>query len=260
MFTTMRRASMALALVFACSTGVHAQSTTQGAIGGTVFDTTNAIIPNASIVIRNNGTNAELKLTSDDAGYFKAAQLPPGTYTVTISAAGFTELQSKNVTVEVNLLTEFDEHLTAGGSTQVVEVSSEAPVLNFESPVYGGHLSNIEIESLPINNRRWSTLALLTPGATVDTSGFGLIQFRAISPLLNNVEIDGADDNQAFFSEERGRTREGYSTSQAAIREFTVNSGVYSAEYGRAVGGVINSVTKSGTNATVIRRARRISR
>jgi len=249
MYNTTKRALSAFALLLACTTGVHAQSTTQGAIGGTVFDTTNAIIPNAAIVIHNNGTNAEEKLTSDAAGYFKAAQLPPGTYTVTISAPGFTELRSQNVTVEVNLLTEFDQHLSAGGSAQVVEVSSEAPVLNFESPVYGGHLSNTEIESLPINNRRWSTLALLTPGATVDTSGFGLIQFRAISPLLNNVEIDGADDNQAFFSEERGRTREGYSTSQAAIREFTVNSGVYSAEYGRAVGGVINSVTKSGSNA-----------
>ena len=81
-----------------------------------------------------------------------------------------------------------------------------------------------------------------------DTNGFGLLSFRAISPILNVVEIDGADDNQAFFSEERGRTRAGYSTSQAAVREFQVNTGVYSAEFGRAVGGVVNSVTKSGGN------------
>ena len=71
---------------------------------------------------------------------------------------------------------------------------------------------------------------------------------RGISPILNNVLIDGADDNQAFFSEERGRTREAYSTSASAVREFAVNTGVYGAEYGRAAGGVINSVTKSGTN------------
>ena len=225
-----------------------AQSTTQGAIAGTVFDPTNAIIPNAKVLIHNDGTNAEQTLTADSSGYFKAPQLAPGSYTVTASAPGFTELRSRNVTVQVNLVTELDQHLQPGSESQTVEVTAEAPVLNFESPVYGGHLSNTEIESLPMNNRRWSTLALLTPGATVDTNGFGLIQFRAISPLLNNVEIDGADDNQAFFAEERGRTRAGYSTSQAAVREFTVNSGVYSAEFGRAVGGVVNSVTKSGTN------------
>jgi hypothetical protein len=226
-----------------------AQSTTQGGVSGTVFDASDAIVPNAKIVIRNNGTNAEQTLTSDSAGSFNAPQLAPGTYTITISAPGFSEVRSTNVTVQVNLATDFTQHLQAGAETQTVEVTSESPVLNFESPVYGGHLSNAEIESLPMNNRRWSTLALLTPGATVDLNGFGLIQFRAISPLLNNVEVDGADDNQAFFSEERGRTRAGYSTSQAAVREFTVNSGVYSAEYGRAVGGVVNSVTKSGTNA-----------
>lgn len=224
------------------------QSTTQGAIVGTVFDTTGAVVPGAQVTIRNNGTNADLMLKTDSGGLYRAPQLAPGTYTVTIMAAGFELQRESNVTVEVNIATQLDEHLKTGSASQTVDVIATAPVLNFEDPTYGGHLSNTEIESIPLNNRRWSTLALLTPGATVDVNGFGLIQFRAISPLLNNVEIDGADDNQAYFSEERGRTREGYSTSQAAIREFTVNSGVYSAEYGRAVGGVINSVTKSGAN------------
>ncbi len=77
---------------------------------------------------------------------------------------------------------------------------------------------------------------------------FGLISVRGISTVLNNVEIDGADDNNAYYSEERGRTREAYSTSGSAVREFAVNTGVYSAEYGRAAGGVVTSVTKSGTN------------
>ena len=121
-------------------------------------------------------------------------------------------------------------------------------MLKFESAEYGGHLDTKEIESIPINNRRWSALALTTPAVTNSSDGFGLLSFRAISPLLNVVEIDGADDNQAFFSEERGRTRAGYSTSQAAVREFTVNTGVYGADFGRAVGGVVNTVTKSGGN------------
>ena len=100
---------------------------------------------------------------------------------------------------------------------------------------------------MPINGSRWSNFALLNPG-TVPDGNFGLISFRGISGLLNNNTVDGGDNNQAFFSEEKGRTRLSYTTSQAAIREFQVNTSNYSAEYGRAAGGVTNAVTKSGTN------------
>lgn len=226
-----------------------AQNTTQGAISGTVFDATNAAIPNASVAIHNNGTNADLKLTSDGSGFFKAPALAPGTYTVTIDATGFAPTRTSDVVVQVNQITEVNPHLTTGSAaSQTVEVTADVPVLKFDTPAYGGQLSNQEIENIPINNRRWSSLSLLTPGVTNDSQGFGLISFRAIQPQLNNVQIDGADDNQVFYGEERGRTRAGYSTSQVAIREFQINTGVYSAEFGRAVGGVINSVTKSGTN------------
>src|SRR4030081_3213584 len=104
------------------------------------------------------------------------------------------------------------------------------------------------LQGLPVNNYRWSAYALLTPGVVVDASGFGLLSFRGQSTLLNNVTIDGADDNQAYFSEERGRTRAGYSTAKASIQEFQVNTSNYSTEFGRAAGGVVNSVTKSGGN------------
>jgi hypothetical protein len=243
-------------LAFACvlstaglGLAAHAQSTTQGAIAGTVFDTTNAAIPNAEVVIHNEGTNAEIKLTTGSAGEFRAPQLDPGSYSVTITAAGFAVTKTTQIIVAVNQVSELNPHLqTAAATGTTVEVTADIPAINFDSAVFGGSLSNKEIENIPINNRRWSTLALTTPGVTIDTSGFGLLQFRAIAPTLNNVQIDGADDNQAFFSEERGRTRAGYSTSQAMVREFQVNTGVYSAEFGRAVGGVVNSVTKTGTN------------
>ncbi|ADW70864.1 TonB-dependent receptor [Granulicella tundricola] len=225
------------------------QNTTQGAISGTVFDPSEAAIPNATVRIHNDGTNADLTLTTNDSGFFKAPALAPGTYTVTVEATGFGTLRTNQVTVEVNLVTEVSPHLQTGSAGgQTVEVTADAPVLKFDSPAYGGQLTNAEIENIPINNRRWSSLSLLTPGVTNDAQGFGLISFRAIQPQLNNVQIDGADDNQVFYGEERGRTRAGYSTSQVAIREFQINTGVYSAEFGRAVGGVINSVTKSGTN------------
>lgn len=237
------------AIMLSATCFVHAQSATQGGISGTVFDSANAAIPNATVLIHNDGTGSELKLTTDENGLFRAPLLPPGTYTVSISAPGFSELKSNGVLVQVNQLTEFSPHLSTGATSTTVEVTAAAPVIQFDSPAYGGYLSNKEIENIPINNRRWSALALMTPGVTSDNNGFGLLSFRAISSLLNNVQIDGADDNQAFFSEERGRTRAGYSTSQVAVREFQVNTGVYSAELGRAVGGVVNSVTKSGSNS-----------
>ncbi|MFT4113712.1 TonB-dependent receptor domain-containing protein [Silvibacterium sp.] len=237
-----------LVLAGLCWTSAMAQSTTQGAIAGTVEDASGAVIGGANVVLHNDGTNAEIKLTTDASGYFKAPLVNPGTYTVTITASGFGTYNANSVAVTVGSLTELHPSLNTGSTSESVTVSGEAPVLKFESPEISETLTSKEIVNLPLNGGRWSNLALLTPGAVADANGFGLISFRGISPLLNNVEIDGADDNQAFFSEERGRTREGYSTSQIAIAEFQVNTGVYSAEFGRAAGGVLNAITKSGTN------------
>jgi len=226
----------------------RAQSTTQGAIAGTVVDASGAVVPGAAITLHNDGTSAEFKLISDESGYFKAPLVPPGTYTVTIAAAGFGTYNATLVPVTVGSLTQLHPELRAGATQESVEVTGVAPVIQFESPEVSSTLTTQEIVSLPLNGGRWSNLALLTPGAASDSNGFGLISFRGISPILNNIEIDGADNNQAFFSEERGRTRAGYSTSQIAIAEFQVNTGVYSAEYGRSAGGVLNAVTKSGSN------------
>jgi len=225
-----------------------AQSSTQGAIAGTVEDVTNAVVANASIVIHNDGTNAEQHLTADSSGYFKAPLLEPGTYTVTISASSFEAYRATAVPVQVGQLTTLEPHLQAGASSVTVEVTGEAPILNFESPDFTSNLNKAALENIPVNNRRWSSLAMTTPGVVDNGSGYGLVSVRGISGIMNNVMIDGADDNQAYYSEERGRTREAYSTAGGAVREFAVNTGVYSAEYGRAAGAVINSVTSSGAN------------
>ena len=204
----------ALFILALCMSSVvlNAQTYTQGAIGGTVFDSTGAVVPGATVSIVNNGTNATTSLKSDASGYFKDPQVPPGTYTVTIGAPGFETFKEVNVIVVVNGVSEVSPHMVTGAATTNVEVTGEAPVLNFESPEISSTLSTHNIEDLPLNGGRWSDMTLLTPGAVADSSGFGLVAFRGISPILNNVEIDGADDNQAYYSEERGRTREGYST------------------------------------------------
>ncbi|MGD0546421.1 MAG: carboxypeptidase-like regulatory domain-containing protein, partial [Terracidiphilus sp.] len=237
---------IALCMIFAGS--AWAQTTSEGSISGTVMDPAGALVGTAKVTIHNQGTNAEIRLATDSSGYFKAPLLEPGSYSVSVAATGFAAYRADNVIVVVGQVTSIEPHLALASSAASVEVTEQSPVLNLESPDFSSTLSTEALAGIPINNRRWSSLAMTMPGVVSDSNGYGLVAVRGISPLLNNVEIDGADDNQAFFAEERGRTREAYSTSGSAVREFAVNSGVYSAEYGRAAGGAITSVTKSGTN------------
>src|SRR5437899_660306 len=246
---SLRRFVLAVLFVSMCGALAFAQSTTEGAIGGTVYDTSGAVVGGARIVIHNNGTNAEQTIKSEASGYYRVTGLQPGSYTVTITRDGFAPYKAEQVIVQVGSLTDVSPRLVVGGSQETVEVTAEAPQINYTSPEFAPTLNQEAISNLPINGGRWSSFAILTPGVVSDSAGFGLLSFRGISVLLNNNTVDGADNNQAFFSEERGRTRIGYSTPMAAIEEFQVNTSNYSSEYGRSAGGVVNTVTKSGTNA-----------
>src|SRR5437588_5937700 len=245
------KSACALATLLFClafgRASVAAQSSTDGAIGGTVKDPHGAVVQNATVTVKNEETNAEKTGTTDSEGRFRVVQLQPGNYTVTISVTGFSAFTQQEVVVEVGRITPIDAALTVGGAQETVQVTSEAPVINTQQQDFSTNINQTSINNLPTNGRRWSNFAILTPG-TVPDGTFGLISFRGISGLLNNSTVDGGDNNQAFFSEERGRTRIGYVVSQAAIREFQVNTSNFSAEYGRSAGGVINAVTKSGTN------------
>ena len=126
-------------------------------------------------------------------------------------------------------------------------VTGESPLIDTRRTDVSNVVGERAIQNLPINGRRWENFVLLSPGVTND-GNFGLVSYRGISGLYNNNTVDGADNNQAFFSEARGRTRTSYSISQAAIKEFQVGVSNFSAEFGRAAGGTVNAVTKSGTN------------
>jgi len=241
------RVLTALCLLVGLSASVLAQSTTTGAIGVTVKDPQGAVVPNATVTVHNEETNTDATATTDSEGRARAVQLQPGRYTVTVAAPGFSNYKQESVVVEVGRVTSIDTPLVVGGASETVEVTAEAPVINTTQQDFSSNINQTSINNLPINGRRWSNFALLTPGATPDGT-FGLISFRGISGLLNNNTVDGGDNNQAFFAEERGRTRISYSISQDSIREFQVNTSSYSAEYGRSAGGVVNAVTKSGTN------------
>jgi len=247
MFKLTRLASL-LVLCLSVATSASAQSSTDGAIGGTVTDPQGLAVADATVVVRSNTTNAEQTAKTDSSGFFRIVHLQPSAYTVTISATGFVKYQSSQVVVQVGVLTDISNKLAIGSTTQTVEVTSEVPLINTTTPEFAGIIDQRTLQDLPVSNYRWSSYAALTPGVVIDGSGFGLLSFRGQSTLLNNVTIDGADDNQAYFSEERGRTRAGYSTAKAAVQEFQVNTSNYSTEFGRAAGGVVNSITKSGGN------------
>ena len=222
--------SFALSLILALSALAFGQSTVTGAIGGTVSNPNNEVIPNAGVTVKSTDTNKEDTATTDDQGRFRISGLQPGTYSITISGAGFSSFTKDGIVVEVGRETSITAALSIGPvSGGTVDVTSEAPAINTSQQDFSTNVNQTSINELPINGRRWSNFALLTPGAVPD-GNFGLISFRGISGLLNNSTIDGGDNNQAFFAEERGRTRISYSISQAAIREFQVNTSSYSAE------------------------------
>lgn len=234
-------------LLLGLSSVAVAQSTTAGAVGGVVTNPNKEVVPGADVVVRNVGTNKEESATTDDQGRFKVVNLQPGIYAVTINSAGFSPYSNERVVVEVGRETTLEASLSIGAVTGTVDVSAEAPVINTTQQDFSTNINQTSINELPINGRRASSFVLLTPGAVPD-GDFGLISFRGVSGLLNNSTVDGGNNNQAFFAEEAGRTRISSSISQAAVREFQVNTSNYSAEYGRAAGGVVNTVTKSGTN------------
>lgn len=240
--------SATIALVLAQSPSLFAQSTTQGAIGGVISDQQKAAVPGATVNATNTATGQAGTATSDGTGHFTVGQLQPGPYSVEIALSGFATA-TRNVIVEVGRVTNLEVSLGIAGQTEAVTVTAEAPVINRVGSDVSTNINSTSLENLPVSARRWSNFVLSTPGAAADGT-FGLISFRGISGLLNSNTVDGGDNTQAFFAEERGRTRLSYSMSLGAVQEFQVTTSNYSAEYGRAAGGVVNAVSKSGTNKT----------
>ncbi len=240
--------SLLLLVAGVSGTTAWSQSAVDGAVAGTVVDSTGAALPNAKVVVHNSATNADVTATADSSGYFRVSRLVPGIYEVKVTVGGFSDYSASHVTVEVGKLTEVTPKMGAAGTSATVDVSSETPVINTESSDFTTEFNPAALNTLPINGRHWTAFALLSPGVTVGNSAFGLVTFRGASNLQNNFMVDGSDDNQSFQSVERGYTRVGYSTPQDAILEFQVLTSNVSAQYGRAVGGGVNAVTKSGSN------------
>ena len=230
------------------SAPVFAQSAATGSIEGVVTDTSGGLLPGATVIVRNINTNIQRQAVTDDGGRYRATALQPGVYEVAVTMAGFQALPIERVPVLVGQTQSIDVRMRPAGVTETVTVTAESPMLDTQRTDVSNVVGEKAIENLPINGRRWENFVLLGPAVTNDGT-FGLVSYRGISGLYNNNTVDGADNNQAFFSEARGRTRTSYSISQAAIKEFQVGISNFSAEFGRAAGGTVNAITKSGTNS-----------
>jgi len=238
-----------LAVFILASAPLHpaaAQSATSGAIGGTVSDSNGALLPATTVTVKAADTGTTRTVKANSSGEYLISDLVPGVYTATFTADGFETYQESSITVTVGSTSSVSPKLKVGSVADKVEVTGENLQMHTEDSAVSTTIDQTAIDNLPINGRRWSDFARLTPGVVSQPQGFGLLSFRGISFLLNNNTIDGADDNQAYYSEARGRTRTAFSIPPSAIQEFQVNTSNYSAQYGRAAGGVINTVTKSG--------------
>jgi len=237
-------------LIISAALPATAQNAALGNIAGTVRDTAGAVIPNATVVVKNLGTGASRTLTTDSEGHYAATFLQPGQYEVILGGGGFSTLDQKNVGVTVGSTISVDATLSPASVSTNVVVTSEAPLIETEKADVSQTVGSNLVSNLPVNGRRYDNFVLLTPNVVPDGNS-GLISYRGISGLYNTNLIDGANNQQAFFSEARGRAIGApYVFSQDSIKEFQSSTSGYSAEFGQAAGGQINAISKSGTNAT----------
>jgi Carboxypeptidase regulatory-like domain/TonB dependent receptor len=265
-----------------------AQTAVDGAIGGFVVDAGGAALVGAAVQVKNVANGIISRVRTEGKGEFLVAHLPAGQYEVDVEYALFSHVTLAPIIVEVGGVTSVEGRMQVGNVTTEVTVKAETEpsisvsVDDLSSAAIASVVTPDEIERLPVNGRRWQTFALLMPGVNVDPEGDGLLSFRGMASTQNSSRVDGGDDDQSFGSVPRGTgiqsgteledAREAgassrvsvgsasggggygrhsgmaYTFSQEAVREFRVSSQNYSALYGHAAGGIITTVSKSGTN------------
>ena len=172
--------------------------------------------------------------------------LPPGTYQISVERDGFAAIRQTDLLVTVGATVNLRFAMEPKGVTETVEVQARQ-TLDSTKTNQSTLIDRTQIDELPINGRRADQFALLTPGVTRD-GRFGLLSYRGQSGVFNNFTIEGNDDNQAYFSEARGRTRIASNVSANAVQEFQVAQAGFMPEFGKSAGGGINAVVRSGTN------------
>jgi hypothetical protein len=217
----------------------------QAQITGRVTDASRVVIPDATITVTNEQTGIQTHTTTNEAGYYTVPQLQPGTYQIEVAAPGLNTLTRSGLTLSVEQVARLDFQLEVGEVTEAVEVAGRPPLLESSRPTMGQVIGNKRIVDLPLNDRNPFQLAILTP-AVVSFSSFGTPQMGGRRNATSEVQLDGTSNTAA--ENNVGINSVVYTPSVDAVEEFKVEVNTLSAEYGRFSGGVINMITKSGTN------------
>jgi outer membrane receptor protein involved in Fe transport len=230
-------------------------------LSGTITDSSGAVLPQAKVEITNVATGIITELTTNTDGFYTAANLLPGDYEITVSARGFNTEKRTGISFTVGARQTFDLSLHVGSATkEVIVVTSEVPAVQLSSSDISAVVNGTTVRELPLNGRSWTALAELQPGVNAiqtqpsfaqgtDRGNRGFGQQLTISgarPQQNNYRLDGISLND--YANGAPGSVLGGSLGVDAIQEFSVLTSNYSAEYGKTSGGVVNAITRSGTN------------
>src|SRR5207302_6292628 len=239
-------AALTLALIWTCS--AFGQGSASGDLHVTVRDPKGAVVTNALVTAREQAKAFERSTNQSTEGEYRLLSLPPGVYTVTVDAAGFAKAEAKDVTVTVGQMKDLPIGLNISGASTIVTVSSEAELVETTRTSATDTIDQRRIDNLPINGRNYINFAQTDSQVVRDnapntgaapTSGLNFGGQRARSNLVN---VDGADATDNSVNGVRS------TVSQEAVQEFQIITNGYAAEYGRAAGGVVNIITRSGSN------------
>ena len=240
-------AALTLALVWTCS--AFGQGSASGDLHVTVRDPKGAMVTNAVVTVREQAKAFERSTNQNTEGEYRLVSLPPGVYTVTVDAPGFAKAEAKDVTVTVGQMKDLPIGVNVSGASTIVTVSSEAELVETTRTSATDTIDQRRIDNLPINGRNYINFAQTDSQVVRDnapntgaapTSGLNFGGQRARSNLVN---VDGADATDNSVNGVRS------TVSQEAVQEFQIITNGYAAEYGRAAGGVVNIITRSGSNA-----------
>ncbi|MDX2030510.1 MAG: carboxypeptidase regulatory-like domain-containing protein [Blastocatellia bacterium] len=242
---------MALSMLM-LTTSVFAQRG-RGTVLGTVTDAQGAVIPGAQVVVTNTATNTATMVVSNNDGNFVAPNLLVGSYTVSASKDGFKKALRSGITLEVDQRAEINLTLEAGAVSETIEVTSQASLVDTTTATFGKVIENRRVQELPVNGRNALSLVLLAPavqsGVGPTASGFAdrgtqvsMIRINGSPFATNNLVVDGLSSVNAYLPDVN------INPNVDSVQEFKVQTNTMSAEYGFTLGGVVNLVTKAGTN------------
>jgi hypothetical protein len=244
-----RLAAMGLPLMLILASGARAQTQiTTGVIQGTILDEQGAAVPGANLEVKNVDTNFTRTLTTDSDGRFVFLQLKPGRYLLTVSKQGFATVVQENLELTVGQTINLNLAMKVSRLEEKITISA-APTIDSVKTESSSTLNELSVSNLPVLGRKFEDLLTLTPGVSITQGPDGdEINFAGQRGIFNNISLDGGDYNNGFFGEQAGGQRAAIDIPLDAIKEFQVIATGASAEFGRSAGGIINVISKSGTN------------